>query len=801
MWNLYPGGHDLQVAFPDDRKSVSLYVIVYPGLTSKVKLENNNDVYSLVDDGFADQSGHILTYDRNDASLLPGELNDGIGQMAKTFSDSAGYSYDNLVMKHNAGDRSFNPSGKSQFDYVMVNRSNPFAGYDDGEISLISNFQGPDNIGFEGVYGTRNQRYYRINAARALPRNIGVFFGSLNFENHDDAAPRANVDDKLRHNSAENVEILAGASLNLNARFKSDFRFVYKRNHRNYYLHRYYFDYEHSPREEQDFYNGRVSVNGWLSDNLFADLFYRFDGYESRIGDGVYFDDLESYYRIDIYDFDETGLFYSWDDLSGATPYIDESHVYNRYTRTKTSGNQIGLKGRYHLNNNIQLLADMSYKFDQYRKYDRLNPTVSSPYWTSNIGFDSLGDKTTDGEGYTTVPKPKLFNISLGGKYLSEKVTVQGAVDFVSFDPGSRTLASERYPYDLLAGELLLADAETREKIGYRLSIEINDLMYSDNGRLGFFFNTARRFEIPDYSRLYTDYNFFEETILLGPLYYHPSGNPNLKLIEHQNYEFGLIYRYRHHSLAFSYNYQRLLNDIMLQRIPSIPGSYSLYYSNTEFKDTKSVSLSYMNNKKSFFNLSFYAGYYWFDPLFSEIEMLLSLEPYYENMDDFFRLNGTVILRPEKLIENDDGFINKALARTEFSAVGNFLFDHGVKPAYGFNKIYDYGSFIDPNSINKNIIEVNVGMTATILDSDEASLKIAFEVLNLFDRGNQIAYDTTTYFPIGYLDTDAGQDWLDYFEDPDSSGMNGYEKVMLFVDNPNNYGRPRVFRVSARLEF
>ncbi|MEW5924026.1 MAG: hypothetical protein AB1746_08570, partial [Candidatus Zixiibacteriota bacterium] len=79
FWNIYPGRYNVQLAFPDDRGAVSTKVDVFPGLTSRIDIVNSDNDYILKTNGFADQGGHLLTFDRKSINSLPGELSDGIG--------------------------------------------------------------------------------------------------------------------------------------------------------------------------------------------------------------------------------------------------------------------------------------------------------------------------------------------------------------------------------------------------------------------------------------------------------------------------------------------------------------------------------------------------------------------------------------------------------------------------------------------------------------------------------------------------------------------------------------------------
>jgi hypothetical protein len=106
----------------------------------------------------------------------------------------------------------------------------------------------------------------------------------------------------------------------------------------------------------------------------------------------------------------------------------------------------------------------------------------------------------------------------------------------------------------------------------------------------------------------------------------------------------------------------------------------------------------------------------------------------------------------------------------------------------------------------KDFLEVNIGVSARVLDFAGAALSVRFEVLNLFDRDNHLDVYPTTGEPdnTGWLNTEPGQAWAEngrWILPHDSSDLTGTEKYLLKQNDPSNFGRPRIFRLLAKLEF
>ncbi|PKK83698.1 MAG: hypothetical protein CVT49_07355 [candidate division Zixibacteria bacterium HGW-Zixibacteria-1] len=819
FWDIYPGHYDIQLAFPDDRGAVSVKAEVLPGLTSKIIIRNSDGKYLLHNDGFADQGGHILTFDRNEINSMPGELSDGLGILAPAGRDSVRYSYEGLNIAEETQGRVFAPNSKTMPDLALVNISDPFAGYGDENISLINNYLGPEKMGGEYTYGTRDQRYYRVVARHELPRGVGSAFGALSFDNLGDADPKWNVDCRLPHNGAENVELLGGIGFNILTRFKSDVSIYYKSIKRDYYEHAYYFDYVHSPREELNAYGGDLSVSGWLMKDLFMNVRVGISGDESRKGDGKFFDNLTAYDRtISNPSYDPHYLFYAWDDMEEITDTLDESHYYSVYSRYQTREKKAFVQLKKQFSDNIEVWSDVQYSVSTFRKYVSLDATQGySASLVDVIGFDSLGDETTENNYFADIPHPKKLNLSIGAKIIDRKYFVKGTVDYYRFDPGALVFRDPLNPldpdgiddYDLEAVDM--KETEVNTDVGFRFSGG-----YSLRNSLDLFANAVRTYEYPSYDSLYVGFEFLESRISAGS--YYPFPNANLSSIKHTQLESGLRFTTHDNSLSLSYQYRRSDGFYGFYHFSAIPYSYDML-ENRDVKGTENaLVLSYQYSGKHFINTALYGEVVW-----RKWDRDIVLRYYHDyNIAwsnpasipassiefDTYKLGGTFGLHPGNLNLDHDRLYAKILSRLGL----NISFDYKSGLRYTKMAPYDEVSFGDAqvtpvspffSEKARHFFEVNLALSARVADFRGASMSLCFEVLNLLDRDNFLdVYDAT-----GRADYDAYDQTIDYDLQAtdeniyDNSGLTFAEKYALRLNDPNNYSRPRLLRILARLEF
>lgn len=813
FWAIYPGRYDIQLAFSDDRGAVSVKAEVLPGLTSKIIIRNSDGKYLLHNDGFADQGGHILTFDRNEINRMPGELSGGLGILAPAGRDSVRYSYEGLNIAEESQGRVFAPDSKTLPDLALVNISDPFAGYGDENISLINNYLGPEKMGGEFTYGTRDQRYYRVVARHELPRGVGSAFGALSFDNLGDADPKWNVDCRLPHNGAENVELLGGVGFNILTRFKSDVSIYYKSIKRNYYEHAFYFDIVHAPREEMNAYGGDLSVSGWLMKDLFMNVGVGISGDESKSGDGLFFDNLAAYQRSTFNrHYDDAYLFYRWDDFEEVTDSIDESYYYQYYSRYQNRQKKAFLQLKKQFTQNIESWLEAQYSIGTYRKYVSRDMTIGySPSYVDVIGFDTLGDETTDNNYFADIPHPKMLNLSVGGKMIEMKYFIKGVVDYYMFDPDALVFRDPLSPFgenDISLEATDMKKAKVKSDVGFRFSGG-----YGLTDCFGLFGNAALTYEYPSYDSLYIGYEYLEDA---GTAIRLP--NADLKPIRHIQFESGLRFATHDNSLSLSYQHRRSNDFSRYYFIAADQLYYYILLNHNGDENDNAIILSYQYRGKHFVSAAAYGEILWRK---CDWDVLAD---YYSNYNiawknpnslpspsiDFetYKLAGTIGLHPGNLNLDHDRLYGKVLSRLDL----NISFDYKSGLRYTKMRPYAEVSFGDLEQTPasplfsekaRDFFEVNLALSARVADFRGASMSFSFEVINLFDRANYVrVYEAT-----GEADYDAYDQTAEYEVRAadetiyDNSGLTFAEKYALRLNDPNNYGRPRLLRILARLEF
>nr|MBN2276205.1 TonB-dependent receptor [candidate division Zixibacteria bacterium] len=823
LWNINPGGYNLQLAYPDSRPSTAARIYVYPGLTTRILIKQVDQGYYLSNEGFADRSGQLITLTRKEIKGFSGEFPDGIGRLGSGRIENTSYAYDGLLMTGLSRGRLYVPSARNYPDMVLVNLGDPFAGEPGADINLISRFNGPEKQGGESIYATRDGRFNKITVGRELPRQIGSLFGSISFENLDDASPRSNVTHVLPHNDAENVEFMGGGGFRILTRFKADARMYYKSLKRNYYDHDYYFDIDHAPRDKAYTYKSDFSLYGWVRGNLFARAGFGIGGDDYQLGDGGYLDDLKSYLRPDGNPLtDINGLFWQWDDYMAMTENTDESHVNDQYKRYKTGSYNFRFGLSCYFRENLVLSLNSNYEKETFRKFAHFAPTV--PEWElfEAIGFESDAETEIDGNGFDDVPRPRRFEAGLTGKWLGDNFAVMGSLDFLSFssralsfiDPANPTDPVDSTNTDLTESDM--KEAGSKNRLGYRLGVNYSLLNTSGFSGVSFFGNFSTRYIIPDYTQLYFDPEFFEFAYTTMGFFY-PYGNPDLDPIKNRQYEVGLDYSFNNNAVSISYRKKIISDYVEPVIIPANIRAYEIYANSDKEIQTDALIATFVHRGEGALNGTMTAQLVRGDQpvLASAIYPYPAMQavPNYMKYTSY-KLSGNIVFDPGKLsfvngstATRDRGVVNKILDRLTID--GSFCLQRGLRYTVASSSIFliykDYdliGLYGEKNI--KDFFEVTLGLSARLLEFAGSTISFRIEVLNVFDRDNYTYVYSSTGEPnnTGWLSTPAGQQFIEDTDTVfDNSGLTGEEKYRLAENDPNNFGRPRIFRIMAKLEF
>jgi len=823
LWNINPGGYNLQLMFPDTRPSIVVHVYVYPGLTSRIVVREEDEKYGLLNEGFADQSGQLIGLTRKEIGSFAGEFSDGIGRLGSGRIENASYAYDGLPISSLSRGRPYEPSARNYPDMVLVNLGDPFAGERGTDINLISRFNGPEKQGGESIYGTRDRRFNRISVGQELPRQIGSLFGSISYENLGDASPSWSVDSRLRHNDAENVEFLGGGGFRVLTRFKADARMYYKSLKRNYYDHSYYFDIEHSPRDKAYSYKGVFSLYGWVKDNMYADLGFGIGGDDYKLGDGVYLDDLGSYLRPGGNPpTDNNGLFWRWDDYMAVTEDTDESHVHDQYERYKTGSYNFRFGLSRYFREEMALSLKLKYERETFRKFVHLAPTVPNSELYEAIGFESDAETETDVNGFDDVPKPGKFEATVSGKWLGDNFALMGALDFLNFSPNAlffKDISNPTDPVNGIDATLDLSDmkeAGSKNRLGYRLAANYALNNSSSLSGVSFFGNFSSRYIIPGYDQLYFSPQFFNFAYTaMG--YFYPYGNPDLDPIRNQQFEAGMSYLFKENTVSLSYRNKIISDYIEPVIIPANIRSYEIYANSKNEIQTDALIATFVHRGEGAMSGILTAQLIRGDQpvLPSAIYPYPAMVtvPNYAKYTSY-KISGNIAINPGRfsfvngrMAGTGDNVINKILDR--LTVDGSFCLQRGMRYSivgtsiFLIYKDYDIVGFYGDKYV-KDFLEINLGLTARVLEFAGSTVSLRLEVLNVLDRDNYVYVYSPTGEPdnTGWLSTEAGQQFIEDTDTVfDSSGLTGEGKYRLAENDPNNFGRPRIFRIMAGLQF
>ncbi|MCP4704042.1 MAG: hypothetical protein GY865_05490 [candidate division Zixibacteria bacterium] len=824
IWNIHPGVHRLNLLDHDGSMLNHISVNVFPNLSNKIVLSIKNNQFVISDNGFVDQAGHIFTFTQDEMQNIPGELSDGLGLLGSVNNTNYDYSfgspyiawgsqhysrttdfsqltlstynYDGLLYLSNSDFRTLAPSSSTAPDLAIVNLSDPFGGYGNSEISLISNFNKPNQFKTETVIGERDRKFYRGTAGYKLPNSIGSIFGSVSIENLADAFPNSNVEGILPHNSLDNSEFTIGAGFNISQDIKSDFRMFYHSYRRDIYDHQYYFNQLHAPREEGYLYRGKLSIYGKLPIGLFFDAGLELSGDENETGDGLYFDDIESYQRPNWPGsgnpaYDATGLFWSWDNIEGETPDIDEAHVFDDYNRERSRGWKTNIGLTTNISNSTQLSLDAVYSGSSFRRLQYLFPANRDTFNLVNIGFDRLGNKIKM-DGLTEVPEPNFWEISFGAKHITEIYSVIGVIDYLRFNANVLTVKDIYNPlgYDGL-DSLELSDL-TRAKLKSKIALRFAGYFILRKN-LNLFTNFSIKYYPPANRYLFNDYDYLDRKIDYGG-YYYVLSYPELDFEQNRIMELGVSVKQNENYFSLSYRNEKSDNLIASTIITNAnPHSYSMYLNQATgtWGSSDAIILSFQRKGDNFFNCSIAASLMNFD---------------FEDK----RLVGIGRFEPATLYNRPLSTMQKLLSSISFDLAFQYIpgilytpyhIQYDPVTAYAISST-PAGAFNSRRA--KDFLELNVGVTANVLKFAGGSLTFRGEVINVLNRENHLNIWSTSGSPdeTGWLNTESGEDFIENNNAiNDSSGLTGVERYILASNNPNNFGRPRMFRIIARLEF
>jgi outer membrane receptor protein involved in Fe transport len=402
----------------------------------------------------------------------------------------------------------------------------------------------------------------------------------------------------------------------------------------------------HSPRYEDK----NLGLNAKLTHTLNAETFYNFSvsyfNTERLQGDGVLFDDYDSYNRsfanpeYDVHNLFREGrpTYASEVDTtievgsSADTLVAYEASYFTNYLNRISS--YIGFKGDVTHQLTASNTVKLGFDFQRHtvRYFENLNATQIFSYTRLNrYGFDSLGNVSDDEDWQNATRHPINLGLYAQDRFEYRGLIVNAGLRFDFFDYKALRLRSESDPFDPeLVGDPTLdeSDLEASEKFT-RLSPRLG-ISFPVSDRTQMHVNYGIFFQRPDLRRLYVGYDFFEARVDAGS--YYPFPSPNLEPETTTQYEVGISQQLGD-ATAFSVTaYYKDVKDLtqIFHVTPARPTVYDVY-GNVDYGTIKGVdfelqmrrtrnismnlkySLSYANGTGSFANSGYNIA--WKNPL------------------------------------------------------------------------------------------------------------------------------------------------------------------------------------------
>lgn len=612
------------------------------------------------------------------------------------------------------------------------------------------------------------------------------------------------------------------------------------------FINEWRFNSEHMPRVEDKNQSLYATFEHVMSPKTFWTLSTNYFLTERERGDGMYFDNLWAYGRPGASGrFDETALFYAWDDINGPTETEDtvingrtytirgdESAVFNRYLHRKSS--YVG--GKFDLTSQVtqfhETKAGVEFQRHTLRRYQNLSPTR---IWLEDLGgfddIDRYGYNLTGEEedgGLQGAKNPVTMAAYVQDKFELDGMIINAGLRLDYLDVNTKRLRDETNPLD--PDGFAKDPNATREQKQAAQELDASDLEDSRpetavSPRLGLAFPVAegsvfhasygRFMQRPDLQNLYVSYDFLEYKIKNGG-YFFPFGNPNLRPERTIAYEVGWTRQLGTNSSVDVTAYYKDIKDLtQVVNQQANPYSFSSYR-NTDFGTIKGAEVRFGMRRtrhvglQASYSLSEATGTGSTPNSQQNIAWLATDQPLTPSPLDHDQRHKLVGILDLHLGPNEGLSLGnwKPFENTGFNATFQAGSGFPYTPTQVWNEV-TLTSSLSPldGSVNSRYsgwrMQMDVKATKSFLFSG-AQFQFSLWVINLFNNENALTVFRSTGLPnsTGWLETPEGEKFLGAYSDiHDSSGLTGEKKYRLRENDPNNYDVPRQIRAGLKLSF
>ncbi len=708
-----------------------------------------------------------------------------------------------------------------------------------------------------------DQNYYSANVGGPIPMLAkSYYFLSSERRWLGDRDPKAITQDvlpsgnrRLPGNSDGGWSYQGKLDFNLTPNFKLSLSGTGSDDQWSEYRQEYLFDINHTPW----YHDQNLGLNAKITHTLNAKTFYNlsasyFKTYRFR-GDGTWRDNLWAYGRVGgnpTYDAtNQRNYFWLSDDPSTPTHYTtvnvdgvnrtfilqdstgsDEASQWDDYYKRKAS--YIGFNGdiTHQFTEAHTLKAGFEFQRHTLRYYRNLFPNrvyegIAGGGFTDvdRYGYDVYGNETDNLPWQNATKHPINFALYLQDRIDWTGLIVNAGLRFDYFDYRTQRLRNPQLPLDpdstqfggtgvpgsnpqvLDQSDLMPSKKFTRVSPRFGFAFPVTD-------KSQMHFNYGKMFQRPDLQRMYVGYDYFAWKVRSGG-YYYAIGNPNLEPEKTTSYEVGMTHQMGDYtSIDVTAYYKDVNNLVQVINQSSVPNSFA-YYANTDYGTIKGIEFG-LNMRRN-----------------HNIEMGLKYTLSYANGTGSYantqqNIAWTASQAPKQTAPLDFDQRHDVVANFDYrlgAKEGPKIGDYFILENFGLNVIaraasgtpYTPATVYDEITLN-NVSPVPLSPRNSVYGpwTYQIDLKIQREfkvgsygltpyiwVKNLLNTKNAYVVYESTGRPnnTGFLDTPAGQDYVNATNSPDRLGYTGLQEYNLKQDNPLNYGIPRMILFGLTASF
>jgi outer membrane receptor protein involved in Fe transport len=582
------------------------------------------------------------------------------------------------------------------------------------------------------------------------------------------------------------------------------------------YSHAYLYNLDHSPK----YHDRNVSYFGTFNHVLSPSMFYNigtnyFETTRKR-GDGIAFDNLNSYYRASNPRFDED-----------VPLFFEPGHVFDDYLQRNSS--YYGIQGSItsQINRHNQLKAGGDYQRHTLRYFNHFFPVQlggTTPNLTDWDGYGYDLVQNPDGsfrllennEDSEDGPKhPKTWSLYAQDKFEREGVILNAGMRFDHINVDTQALLSEEFPLgdpdaidnlpDVLE-EQDLQENRTYSRLSPRLGVA-----FPVDERTLLRFNYGQFYQQPNLQDLYVSYRFLEHKVRTGG-YFVGFGNPNLKPEQTTAYEFGMARQIGERSrLDITAYYKDVKDLVQIINIPSFPNSFSSYR-NTDFATVKGIDVGFSMRRTNHitagvnYSLCFAQGTGSVSNTQANIAWTSAEPPKQTAPLDFDQRHKVSFNFDYSLLGNEGPAWGnmKPFANTSV----NILYNVGSGTPYTPTNVYNEVTLANVNSTPNGPLNSKYGPWTSALDLKASkgfrvggsNMEAFVWALNVLDSKNpfQVYTSSGAHDVVGFLTTEPGQEYLDTAS---AAGKDGAGLYHLAENNPVVVANPRLVRFGIRASF